>query len=101
MKLEDLKKMSLIDLERAKVIVIIECPNCPSFHGTFDIPNCGRNNSMILDTDKDGFSTECELFDVSQLVEIWDKKRRVCTCERCMEKKYGRTRDEGFDELKE
>jgi hypothetical protein len=85
MKIEDLKQMSKGELEGAKVIVITECLNCPSFHGTFSFSNCGRNNDVITELNKNGFSTKCELINISQLMEI-------------LEKKNAKKRYEGFNE---
>ena len=90
MKIEDLKKMSRKELEKARVVVITECPNCPSYHGTFADANCGRNNEIIRELDN-GFSPNCKLFNVEQFIKIWQSKRMQCNCERCRD---GRTQKE-------
>jgi hypothetical protein len=83
MKLEELQKLSKEELMNCRVMVIPDCKRCTSYDHTF-IPGCKTNNGLILEKDKNGFSTDCHLVKLEELITLHRRKTWKCTCEECL-----------------
>lgn len=82
MNIEELKTMSLSELQNSRVIVVPKCKRCIGYDYTL-MAGCKINNSVLKENDCDGFPTECQLLNLHEVVELYDEKKQKCNCAIC------------------